>query len=122
MEKREVNSTGIDKGLKQPDALFVRVEYDGDNYDLRTYPNEYRSLMQVIYDKVNPEGFGECLGMGKCGTCLIAVLKSVRPLTYYERNGETTLQKLTPAGENIKLACQVMADENINGLHIKILT
>ena len=107
--------------MKQPDAIALLVDYDGEDHELRTYPNEYRSLMQLIDDKISPEGFGECLGMGKCGTCLIQVLESCRPLSYYDRNEASALKKLAYTGENIHLACQVIADENINELKIKIL-
>lgn len=117
-----MDRTDLRSGCVQTAAITVRVKYDDDDYHLHTCTNEYRSLMHLIYDKVNPEGFGECLGMGKCGTCLIGILKTTQPLSFYERNGAATLQKLKYADENARLACQVMADENVNGLTVKILT
>ncbi|MEO8416846.1 MAG: ferredoxin [Ginsengibacter sp.] len=101
--------------------VVMNVCYSGKDHQLRTYPNEYRSLMHLIVDKVYTEDFGECLGMGKCGTCLIEIIQSPHPLCYYERNETSTLQKLKYTAENIHLACQIMADENINGLRINIL-
>jgi len=118
----KVDKTSVYSGLEQPDAIVVFVLCDGEKYELYTYPNEYRSLMHLIYDKINPGDFGECLGMGKCGTCLIKILKSRRSLSYYERNEESALRKLTTTGESDRLACQVIADENIDGLEIKILS
>jgi 2Fe-2S ferredoxin len=102
-------------------GIIVHMRYDGENHQLHTYPNEYRSLMHLISDKVYTEDFGECLGMGKCGTCLVEIIQSPHPLSYYERNETSTLKKLNYAGGNIHLACQIMADENINGLRINIL-
>jgi 2Fe-2S ferredoxin len=101
--------------------ILVSVDYGGQWYEVSTYANEYRSLMMLIYDQIYTEDFGECLGMGKCGTCLIEIIQSPHPLSYYERNQTTTLKKLNYAGGNIHLACQIMADENINGLRINIL-
>jgi ferredoxin len=46
--------------------ITVTICYEG---------NEYRSLMMLIYDQIYPEGFGECLGMGKCGTCLVEIVR-----------------------------------------------
>ncbi|MEO6849126.1 MAG: ferredoxin [Mucilaginibacter sp.] len=102
-------------------SIIVHVSYEGEEHELSTYPNEYRSLMQLISDKLDTESFGECLGMGKCGTCLIEIIQSPHPLSYYERNETSTLKKMNYASRNIHLACQIMADENINGLRINIL-
>ena len=48
--------------------------------------------MMLIYDKIRPEDFGECLGMGKCGTCLIEIEPDIH-LNSFNRNEETTLMK-----------------------------
>lgn len=101
--------------------ITVHVVCDGETHHLHTYPNEYRSLMQLIYDKIYTEGFGECMGMGKCGTCLVEIIKSSHPLTDYGRNEDTTLKKAAHIADNVRLSCQLMADEFINELQINIL-
>ncbi|HVW99521.1 MAG TPA: 2Fe-2S iron-sulfur cluster-binding protein [Candidatus Babeliaceae bacterium] len=103
-------------------SIIVHVSYEGHQYQLCTFPNEYRSLMQLIIDKLDIESFGECLGMGKCGTCLIEITRTKHPLSYYERNEDSMLLKTGHQNENIHLACQIMADENIEDLKINILT
>lgn len=102
--------------------LAVTVFYDGNSHEISTYPNEYKSLMMLIYDKIYTEGFGECLGMGKCATCLIEIIESNHELTSYERNEETTLLKSGLTGKEVRLSCQIMADEFINRLKVNVLS
>ena len=99
--------------------ISLTVDYEGEIHHLQTYPNEYRNLMMLIYDKIGLEDFGDCLGMGKCGTCLIEIAPKIY-LNSYDRNEEATLLK-AGAGYGSRLACQILIDEHINGLTIKIL-
>jgi ferredoxin, 2Fe-2S len=101
--------------------LSVSVFYDGKWHELRTYANEYRNLMMLIYDKVYIDGFGDCVGMGKCGTCLVEIVKSDYQLTSYNRNEDATLLKSGNAGKDVRLSCQIMVDEFIDGLKVNIL-
>jgi 2Fe-2S ferredoxin len=106
-----------------PERLIViHVAYNGELHELRTYTHEYRSLMMLIYDRIFTEGFGECLGMGKCGTCLIEITAKRMEPTAYERNGDVNLKRTGRSGENIRLACQLMIDEKMDGLAVKVLT
>jgi 2Fe-2S ferredoxin len=102
--------------------ITVRVDYDGAIHELLTYTNEYRSLMMLIYDRLITEGFGECLGMGKCGTCLVEITERRIEPTAYERNGEVNLLKTGVQGGNIRLSCQLIIDEKMDGLAVKVLT
>lgn len=110
--------TGINKN---DNDILVTVDYDGQLYEIHTYPNEYRSLMMLIYDKISPEAFGECLGMGRCGTCLVEVIDKQHEPTAYERNEDVNLARTGISGENIRLSCQLMIDENLDGLIVKVL-
>lgn len=101
--------------------ITVSVCIDGENREIKTHTNEYPSLMMLIYDRIYTEGFGECLGMGKCGTCLIEIISSRHQLTDYDRNEDTTLLKSGHAGKDVRLSCQLMVDQNMNGLAIKVL-
>jgi 2Fe-2S ferredoxin len=93
--------------------LSVSVCYEGEAHEIKTYPNEYRSLMMLIYDQICTEDFGECLGMGKCGTCRVEIISSKHPLPLYERNGETTLFRSGNTNKNVHLSCQMMIDETV---------
>lgn len=75
----------------------------------------------LIYDKVYIDGFGDCVGMGKCGTCLVEIVKRKYELTDYDRNEDTTLLKSGNTGKDIRLSCQIMIDEFIDGLKVNIL-
>jgi len=102
--------------------IIVLVDYGGEQYELCAFTNEYRSLMMLIYDRIFTEGFGECLGMGKCGTCLVEIASQRTEPTAYERNEETNLLKAGKTKGNIRLACQLMIDEKMDGLAVKVLT
>lgn len=101
--------------------LSVSVFCDGESYELWTYTNEYRSLMMLIYDKVCTDGFGECLGMGKCGTCLVEIISSCGALSYYERNEDTTLFRAGHTDKTVRLSCQILVDRHLDGLKVKVL-
>ena len=100
--------------------IAVTIYCGEEIYEIKTYANEYRSLMMLIYDRIYTEGFGECLGMGKCGTCLVEIISSVRELSFYERNEETTLARAGLPGGDIRLACQILVDESMDGVKVKI--
>lgn len=104
-----------------PKDIVVRASLAGEEYQLQTFPNEYRSLMHLIYDRLVTEDFGECLGMGKCGTCLVKIVEKKQEPTSYDRNGDVNLLKAGCFDENVRLSCQLMIDEKINGLAVEIL-
>ena len=100
-------------------TISLTVNCEGEIYHLKTYPNEYRSLMMLIYDKISPEDFGDCLGMGKCSTCLIEITPETF-LNSYDRNEETTMVK-AGTGNGLRLACQILIDERIDGITINVI-
>jgi 2Fe-2S ferredoxin len=52
--------------------------------------NAYASLMMLISNQIADEEFGDCRGMGKCGTCLVEILSGGDNLVDLERNEATT--------------------------------
>ena len=107
--------------MKEPSKyISITVIYEDEDHQLTTYPNEYRNLMMLIYDRLGPDEFGDCLGMGRCGTCLIEVHDTQYPLSSYQRNEETTLSK-AQLGDKVRLACQILIDEHIEGLVVKVI-
>lgn len=101
--------------------ITIDIIYEGEIYSVKTYPNEYRSLMMLIYDRLATEEFGECLGMGKCGTCVVEILESPHQLSSFDRNEATTIAKAGIKGKNVRLSCQILIDENIDGLKVEVL-
>jgi 2Fe-2S ferredoxin len=100
----------------------ITIESGDESFTFDYYPYEYRSLMHFIYDKMYTDGFGECKGMGRCGTCAIEVLQAEPVEIEYHRNELQTLAKHNLTGEQgVRLACQIMLDDSIDGLTFRIL-
>ncbi|MGY4385052.1 2Fe-2S ferredoxin [Pedobacter sp. UYP24] len=101
--------------------ISIWVTYLGEEHLIKTFPNEYRSLMMLIVDNLLVEDFGDCLGMGKCGTCLIKIDHIITELSFYERNEQTTISKTKIKDANCRLSCQIIINERLNGLKITVL-
>ncbi len=102
-------------------SIKVTVEYNNELHILETYPYAYRSLMHFIFDNIFIEDFGDCRGMGRCGTCLVEIVNLQCTDDDYERNELTTLGRLGYITPNTRLACQMLVDERINNLHCRVL-
>ncbi|MET1057282.1 MAG: 2Fe-2S iron-sulfur cluster-binding protein [Pedobacter sp.] len=110
--------TATDERTKQ---VVITVNYEGKQFVFHTFPYEYRSLMHLLADKLFIEGFGECSGMGKCGTCIIGVVSSKFRLTDFDRNEQKTMDRVEGSGDNLRLSCQIVADEFLEGLEIHLI-
>lgn len=78
-----------------------------------TYSGEYRSVMELIYDKLFLEDFGECKGIGRCGTCMVRFLPKDKTFTELERNEQATLTKMEIKDPFVRLSCQIAVDEKL---------
>jgi len=107
-------------GLRDKD-ITIQVIYDGNEYGLKTYSGEYRSLMALVYDNIYTEDFGQCRGMGRCGTCLIEVLENATELSSFDRNEEATIKKMGITSPTIRLACQIPVNASLDGMQIRII-
>lgn len=101
--------------------IRVTVRIDGEVIEIMTFANEYRNLMMLIYDHIYEEGFGECGGMGRCSTCIVEIQKTTQPFNEFHRNADQTFIKSAETRENVYLSCQILADESIHGLEVKVL-
>jgi ferredoxin, 2Fe-2S len=99
--------------IRENDIEFI-VLFGNKKYIIKTYQGEYRNLMQLIADKIFIEDFGECKGMGRCGTCMVTITnwKNREPLN--ERNEAATLDKAGNDNKNIRLSCQILITENLS--------
>lgn len=103
-------------------TIRFSVYFKGKTYTIHSYPYEYRSLMALLYDKIYiDDDFGECKGMGRCGTCIIQILNPKKEITFFDRNETTTLSKMGINEEDVHLSCQIELNERIDGLEIEIL-
>lgn len=92
------------------------------DYELTTYEGEYPNLMMLISDKLIIEDFGECKGIGRCGTCHIYIVNPGQTMLIKEGNENNTLNKLDDRNENSRLACQILINESINGIYIHVVS
>jgi ferredoxin, 2Fe-2S len=106
--------------IRHKDIVFT-VLFGNKKYIIKTYQGEYRNLMQLITDKIFIEDFGDCKGMGRCGTCLVIITnwKNEEPLK--ERNEVATLAKSNNDNKSVRLSCQIMITENLTNSTIKIV-
>jgi len=107
--------------LSKTRDICITVLYQEESYALSAYEGEYRSLMALIYDHVYVSDFGECRGMGRCGTCVIQIIDHTGPLGAMDRNETATLEKMGVCSGNIRLACQIPLTRALRGLTVRIL-
>ncbi|MEP6464962.1 MAG: 2Fe-2S iron-sulfur cluster-binding protein [Parafilimonas sp.] len=107
--------------LTEKKPIHFTAFWQGEKYELQTYEYEYRNLMILLYDKIFIEGFGECKGMGRCGTCIIKINQSTQIVTTLNKNEQTTLRKAGVTEDNLHLSCQVMVDKNLENISLEII-
>jgi 2Fe-2S ferredoxin len=101
--------------------IHIKVCFKNEEHNIITYKNEYRNLMQLIFDRLVLVDFGECKGEGKCGTCMIVTQNKSYSKNDYVRNEFNTLSKFKNEIKNLRLSCQLLINDEINGLHIEIV-
>lgn len=95
--------------------------YQGREYYLRSYEKEYRNLMILLKDKIClDDDFGQCGGMGRCGTCLVSISGLPDNTEESYRNEQGTLSKMGITDKDARLACQMQVDEDLNKVIIEI--
>jgi ferredoxin, 2Fe-2S len=105
----------------EKELIHFTVYYGGEKHELKTYRYEYRNLMVLLYDKIYIDDFGECKGTGRCGTCAVKIIGLPEAIQSLERNEERTLSKMGIQGGDVRLACQILVDENLNNISVEII-
>jgi len=101
--------------------IIFSLTYFNETIPVATYEGEYRNLMVLINEKIYLEDFGECKGIGRCGTCLVEVDGLGATALEMERNEKATLAKCSIEKKNLRLACQIMINSALHGATIKIV-
>lgn len=101
--------------------ITFHVRYGQEDYHFETYNAEYPNLMELLKDKIYPDGFGECGGMGRCGTCLVHLPESEIARARVG-NEATTLSKMTCDDLYARLCCQVPVDNTLQDMTILVLS
>jgi ferredoxin, 2Fe-2S len=104
----------------QKNDIVFTVLFGNKKYEIQTHQGAYRNLMQLITDKIFIEDFGDCKGMGRCGTCTATITnwKNREPLK--ERNEVTTLNKAGNDNKNVRLSCQILITEDLSNAIVSI--
>jgi 2Fe-2S ferredoxin len=100
-------------------TIVFTVVFFGEGKIIKTHTGEYRNLMVLLNEKFYIENFGDCGGMGRCATCIVEI-KNDPHLVSRQRNEESTLIKMGISQSNIRLACQILVNEELENAVIKI--
>lgn len=101
--------------------IVFTVLYSGQEHRLQTYGGEYRDLRALIADMLFLEDFGQCGGMGRCGTCLIEVNELKNKPAERVRNESVTLSKMGMTQTGIRLACQIQINDDLENMVVRVL-
>ena len=102
-------------------AIKFTGYYEGQTYLLESNENEYRNLMSLLKDKICPEDFGECGGMGRCGTCLIKLSSPSSDSVLSYRNEHETLRKMGIVDPDVRLSCQILVTEGLKNAVVLLI-
>ena len=120
LERLKTNLLQVLMTTHHRDIIFNLVYFD-DEIKVETFEGEFRNLMVLINEKIYIEDFGECKGIGRCGTCLIEVEGLNIMAEEMDRNEKSTLKKCAVQKPNLRLSCQVMINSALNDSTIKIV-
>lgn len=95
------------------------ISFGGVEYPVSCYEGEFRNLMVLINEKIYVEDFGECKGIGRCGTCLVLV--DFVSLPQPDRNEASTLRKVAIKLPGLRLSCQLMITKELQNAYITIV-
>jgi ferredoxin, 2Fe-2S len=101
------------------DITFTLVYFD-EEIKVETYEGEFRNLMILINEKIYVSDFGECKGIGRCGTCLVET-EGMKGGLEMDRNEKSTLEKCAVKKADLRLSCQIMINKSLHGSVIKIV-
>ena len=106
--------------MNSQNQILINIIAEGEEHLISTYMNEYRSLMYLIQDKLYPDSFGECGGMGRCATCQIKV-EPINGILSMDRNEASTLSRHGIADPCTRLSCQILIEASLNSCTIVVL-
>jgi 2Fe-2S ferredoxin len=101
--------------------ITLYIEYNGNVQTIETFAGEYRNLMVLIKDQLWVEGIGECGGMARCGTCMVELLNAGDNFVATDIKETAVIRRSITSNSIMRLSCQILVDEALNGLHIKVM-
>lgn len=106
--------------MSDREKITFQIIHSHEETEVQTHEGEYRNLMSLINDKIFVEDFGECKGIGRCGTCLV-IINAKNMLCPIDRNEKTTLDKCVIIHPQMRLACQIMIQDYLKDAFITIV-
>lgn len=106
--------------IRENNIVFTLV-CDDEKFEIETYDGEFRNVMTLINEKIFVNDFGECKGIGRCGTCLIEIDGLDEEAQPIERNERSTLNKCAVQKPNLRLSCQLMINSSLNNCTIRVV-
>lgn len=100
--------------------ITLTIRNASQEYVVTTFTNEYRNLMVLLNNSIYLEGFGECGGQGRCATCLIRISSAKSISAAMDRNEKSTLHKVGLTESNLRLACQILITDLLDGEIIEV--
>ncbi len=100
--------------------ISLTILYLSEEYEIQTFSGEYRDLKCLIQDRLFTDDFGQCGGMGRCGTCIVRI-DGLKKASGFIRNEATTLNRLASGIDNVRLACQIPVDEGLSNMTIIVM-
>jgi ferredoxin, 2Fe-2S len=102
-------------------SIVFTLVYLNEAHLIQTFLGEYRDLRALIVDKIFPEDFGQCGGMGRCATCMVEIAGFDSWPEIYQRNEATTLSRLDNKDLSVRLSCQMPVDTDLANRTIRVL-
>jgi 2Fe-2S ferredoxin len=100
--------------------IAITIINAGEAHLVKTYLHQYRNLMVLLNNSIYLENFGECGGQGRCATCMVKAIGLKGNANAMERNEAVTIDKAGFADKDIRLSCQLLINEDLNGAVIEI--
>lgn len=94
---------------------------DKREYILQVHKNEYRNLMVLLKDRICPDDFGQCGGMGRCGTCLVRISGFTENSMLSYRDEQVALKRMGISDTGIRLSCSIPVDEDLMSVIVELL-
>lgn len=101
--------------------IHFSVLENNTKHCIETYHGEYRNLMYLLKDRLLLEEFGECGGIGRCGTCVIRAEGITGSSMIKERKEPTTLTKNGHFEDEFRLSCQIYITKDLQDSVIEIV-
>jgi 2Fe-2S ferredoxin len=102
-------------------TIALTVITEGEHFLVQAHVNEYRNLMQLLNNSIYLRNFGECGGMGRCATCMIKITVAGTMPDSMDRNEKSTLGKIGRGAGEMRLACQILVTESLDGAVIEVV-